>query len=98
MGTAVVAAHRDDAAVASADAAAHDALDRHLTRTAVLHRDARGGGEHAFGSARVDHDRRVRIACCETSIERSEEHTSELQSLRHLVCRPLPERKTLPCW
>src|SRR5205814_5536154 len=26
-------------------------------------------------------------------IERSEEHTSELQSLRHLVCRPLPEKK-----
>src|SRR5437899_10256896 len=24
---------------------------------------------------------------------RSEEHTSELQSLRHLVCRPLPEKK-----
>src|SRR5262245_62288000 len=24
---------------------------------------------------------------------RSEEHTSELQSLRHLVCRLLPERK-----
>src|SRR5258705_6033816 len=25
--------------------------------------------------------------------ERSEEHTSELQSLRHLVCRPLLEKK-----
>src|ERR1039458_7523138 len=33
----------------------------------------------------------------ETSIfhmhDRSEEHTSELQSLRHLVCRLLPEKK-----
>src|SRR2546425_7361336 len=25
--------------------------------------------------------------------ERSEEHTSELQSLAYLVCRPLPEKK-----
>src|SRR5437899_8042164 len=30
--------------------------------------------------------------CCSTR-ERSEEHTSELQSLRHLVCRPLLEKK-----
>src|SRR5437899_4421299 len=28
--------------------------------------------------------------------ERSEEHTSELQSLRHLVCRLLLEKKKLP--
>src|ERR1039458_10514012 len=27
--------------------------------------------------------------------QRSEEHTSELQSLRHLVCRLLPEKKKL---
>src|SRR5436853_4944388 len=27
------------------------------------------------------------------NISRSEEHTSELQSLRHLVCRLLPEKK-----
>src|SRR5437899_7862301 len=27
---------------------------------------------------------------------RSEEHTSELQSLRHLVCRPLLEKKQRP--
>src|SRR5437899_9591510 len=26
-------------------------------------------------------------------VTRSEEHTSELQSLRHLVCRPLHEKK-----
>src|SRR5258705_7462154 len=30
---------------------------------------------------------------CETHLERSEEHTSELQSLRHLVCRLLLEKK-----
>src|SRR5258705_7256954 len=28
------------------------------------------------------------------AVERSEEHTSELQSLRHLVCRLLLEKKT----
>src|SRR5438045_5512374 len=32
-----------------------------------------------------------RSVCCDTP--RSEEHTSELQSLRHLVCRLLLEKK-----
>src|ERR1039458_794557 len=54
-------------------------------------------------------NRKVR-ACCWPAIapsgripkrlwDRSEEHTSELQSLRHLVCRLLLEKKknTLPC-
>src|SRR5436853_4100593 len=31
----------------------------------------------------------------EPAIERSEEHTSELQSLRHLVCRLLLEKKKI---
>src|ERR1039458_4837056 len=31
-------------------------------------------------------------------VERSEEHTSELQSLRHLVCRLLLGKKTNACW
>src|SRR5437899_5123383 len=31
--------------------------------------------------------------CAGLQIERSEEHTSELQSLRHLVCRLLLEKK-----
>src|ERR1035441_10823070 len=30
-------------------------------------------------------------------VDRSEEHTSELQSLRHLVCRLLLEKKTKEC-
>src|SRR5205814_5911758 len=33
------------------------------------------------------------FSCMDT--ERSEEHTSELQSLRHLVCRLLLEKKTI---
>src|ERR1039458_3236890 len=38
------------------------------------------------------------LSCCATSSfppRRSEEHTSELQSLRHLVCRLLLEKKVL---
>src|ERR1039458_9702837 len=33
--------------------------------------------------------------CCVPGATRSEEHTSELQSLRHLVCRLLLEKKTV---
>src|SRR5262245_54398351 len=36
---------------------------------------------------------RVGISICEDIWNRSEEHTSELQSLRHLVCRLLLEKK-----
>src|SRR5262245_64323483 len=32
-------------------------------------------------------------SCCRRPTTRSEEHTSELQSLRHLVCRLLLEKK-----
>src|SRR5438045_4694581 len=53
---------------------------------------------------RVDEDRdrpRHRLLDCQRALElelegalaRSEEHTSELQSLRHLVCRLLLEKK-----
>src|SRR5258705_3470838 len=46
----------------------------------VAHQDAgRVPGLHRFGEV----------------LERSEEHTSELQSLRHLVCRLLLEKKKL---
>src|SRR5437899_12441692 len=37
------------------------------------------------------------VLCCTPSYAlRSEEHTSELQSLRHLVCRLLLEKKNSP--
>jgi len=35
-----------------------------------------------------------RKGCDDKIVYRSEEHTSELQSLRHLVCRLLLEKKT----
>src|SRR5262245_63092477 len=50
-------------------------------RAVVLHRVARHAGVAPLG---ID----VR-----TRSQRSEEHTSELQSLRHLVCRLLLEKK-----
>src|SRR5438045_5406253 len=40
-----------------------------------------------------DHDPRWSPRRCVISEDRSEEHTSELQSLRHLVCRLLLEKK-----
>src|SRR5437899_3472350 len=44
--------------------------------------------EHLFARRAKDDAPAQRIA-----VERSEEHTSELQSLRHLVCRLLLEKK-----
>src|SRR5437899_9864948 len=37
----------------------------------------------------------VRLGFSTNRLDRSEEHTSELQSLRHLVCRLLLEKKKL---
>src|SRR5258705_2521431 len=41
----------------------------------------------------VDGTEVPRFSCRLERAHRSEEHTSELQSLRHLVCRLLPEKK-----
>src|SRR5262245_62913624 len=60
----------------------------------------RNGQAERLGGGRVDDqldlrgllDRQIgRLG----SLERSEEHTSELQSLRHLVCRLLLEKKKI---
>src|SRR5436853_6333706 len=60
----------------------HDALPISLLEPSrrAVHADARG------------HDA-VRSAGLGDDVPRSEEHTSELQSLRHLVCRLLLEKK-----
>ena len=42
----IIAAHRNDAAIAAAQAAAHDALDRDLTRPIESHGSFGNGGEH----------------------------------------------------
>src|SRR2546423_10841012 len=61
-----------------------------LFRSAPAHRDGRPcrRGRTARGDAREDHGRRSR-----RRHGRSEEHTSELQSLAYLVCRLLLEKK-----
>src|SRR2546429_1778751 len=48
------------------------------------HRPRNAGGRQNHAGARADEERRAR---------RSEEHTSELQSRLHLVCRLLLEKK-----
>src|ERR1035441_7406439 len=53
------------------------------TASSATHKDARFTGS---GMLNVD----------SATTTRSEEHTSELQSLRHLVCRLLPEKKHIP--
>src|SRR5207253_8667417 len=46
----------------------------------------------------LSHAGRARDALCPPYLdERSEEHTSELQSRGHLVCRRLLEKKTMIC-
>src|SRR5262245_15365209 len=47
-----VVAHRNDAAVAAAHAASHDAFHRHLHAPSVLGAERCDGGEHGLGSAR----------------------------------------------
>src|SRR2546422_2993244 len=53
---------------------------RHLEHQFVVHLEQHAGGEAALPQGPVDPDR-------------SEEHTSELQSRLHLVCRLLLEKK-----
>src|SRR5436853_2406361 len=45
------------------------------------------------GRLRLRRERRMTAREDEAEAQRSEEHTSELQSLRHLVCRLLLEKK-----
>src|SRR5205814_8179048 len=62
-------------------------LRRRLQRTCIDRQGAHtlaGGGEDRIGDCGTDNGRR-------SFTNRSEEHTSELQSLRHLVCRLLLE-------
>src|SRR5262249_56935928 len=51
------------------------------------------GGTATRSPAKVP---RTRAACTTTAGRRSEEHTSELQSLTNLVCRLLLEKKNPP--
>src|SRR5258705_3252655 len=55
----------------------------------------RGGGNQDPGCVLRNDCRREGAAKNGMGISRSEEHTSELQSLRHLVCRLLLEKKKI---
>ena len=55
VAAAILAAHRHDTTVAATHPTPHDALNRHLTRTAEAQSRFRYGGEHAFGAACVNH-------------------------------------------
>src|SRR5262245_65282539 len=56
---------------------------------------AAGGAFTLLGGSRFDAGAGEgdRFVIAGSEVERSEEHTSELQSLRHLVCRLLLEKK-----
>src|SRR5258705_9302372 len=59
----------------------------------IAHASGRPGGDglrDRGAAVRVDASHRLRVGRW-----RSEEHTSELQSLRHLVCRLLLEKKKI---
>src|SRR2546425_9576356 len=77
----------------------HDALpiSARRPRTARPWRDSarsRGARTRSPGSAGARS--RSRQSLCQEPRERSEEHTSELQSLAYLVCRLLLEKKKQP--
>src|ERR1035441_11116935 len=65
--------------------------DRNLERS---HRIGLGGTRFQTPSEYPqDHAREVLVRSVEVCVTRARKHTSELQSLRHLVCRLLLEKK-----
>src|ERR1039458_986687 len=54
----------------------------------LVHPTASGLGEQAYAALKA-----MDVTVLDIPADRSEEHTSELQSLRHLVCRLLLEKK-----
>src|SRR5258705_6973107 len=68
-------------------------LFRSLLRAPQLPRAAQGRRADSEVPADAPQPRRHRRRAHRAQAGRSEEHTSELQSLRHLVCRLLLEKK-----
>src|SRR2546429_3314385 len=67
-----------------------------LFRSLPIITSAANGGLPIFSSMASSIPRRRAFQCLRRS-GRSEEHTSELQSRLHLVCRLLLEKKKKPC-
>src|SRR5262249_56979392 len=87
----------------------HDALpiSDSIRQTASIVRSVAGSGNDAYCARCAPDCSRSRASASRTSCgtrpakssaSRSEEHTSELQSLTNLVCRLLLEKKTLIHW
>src|SRR5262245_62260371 len=74
--------HLDEAPIGS------DALDLGDGGFGIVERHDDGGAQ-----ARLAVEQLLRHPVVHRAAQRSEEHTSELQSLRHLVCRLLLEKK-----
>src|SRR2546425_7763409 len=69
---------------------------RHVVITSVDRDDLPNGGAEIFAGCIVEIRRRLPDTSVEVLIpDRSEEHTSELQSLAYLVCRLLLEKKKI---
>src|SRR4029453_12291167 len=77
MAPAVLATHRDDAAVAAAHPASHDAFNRHLAWASEAQCGFRHSGEHSLGATCVNHDRLMRGFRRKLSFERRD-HASAL--------------------
>src|SRR2546422_4189688 len=71
-------------------------LFRSCLRCVAIAEDAQEHSQQARRQAVIELAQRVRVALSNAS--RSEEHTSELQSRLHLVCRLLLEKKNLPLY
>src|SRR5437899_3521391 len=69
----------------------------HLSMWLVDMRAGQQGPPHFYDAEQIWHllEGDVDIAVDGDHVARSEEHTSELQSLRHLVCRLLLEKKKI---
>src|SRR5437899_7023380 len=75
----------------------HDALPIYVEAKRVLSTFPAidTSADHIKISAGLERIAAVMDECCLIRTMRSEEHTSELQSLRHLVCRLLLEKKKI---
>src|SRR2546425_9480185 len=71
----------------------HDALPISSSSVVAQHEGDRRGKRDAHGAPRRQHLVMPRVADVHLEHQRSEEHTSELQSLAYLVCRLLLEKK-----
>src|SRR5262245_64333507 len=73
----------------------HDALPISTSSVGTYHLNAQSatGADGIICSVNANVDDATAVNSIRWALNRSEEHTSELQSLRHIVCRLLLEKK-----